>query len=224
MDKGRPLAFNPSFTVHRLLFTVSPCLSFLILLYNIPMTKKYIIEQTITLPTLPGAGWILDIGGGGEGTIGQLCGQRVVAIDIFPRELAEAPGEFLRIIMNAGEMKFLDATFETATTFFFFLFAFPEDRAKILAEIHRVLRPGGRWLLWDVIVPPYPEDGTDLFIVRLKIHLPGGRLIETGYGTPWARMHFSPEEAARLAEEAGFAVVRCEQEDQVFAMEMVRKE
>lgn len=182
--------------------------------------KSFTIEQTVTLPAIPGSGWILDLGGGGEGTIGQLCGQRVVAIDNFQHELADAPGGPLKIIMDAAEMKFLDATFETATTFFFFLYVFPEDRARVLGEIFRVLRPGGRWLLWDVTIPPHPGDDTQWFVVRLKTHLPGGRLIETGYGTPWARMHFSPEEAAQLAQAAGFEVVRCEQQDQVFAMEM----
>jgi hypothetical protein len=58
------------------------------------------------------------------------------------------------------------------------------------------------------------------YVVRLKIHLPGDRLIETGYGTPWERMHFSLDEATRLAQEAGFEMVRCEQQDQVFAIEL----
>lgn len=36
-------------------------------------------------------GSILDIGGGGEGVIGQLYGQQVVAIDKLQEELDEAP-------------------------------------------------------------------------------------------------------------------------------------
>jgi hypothetical protein len=46
--------------------------------------------QSLTLKPVETPGWILDLGGGGEGVIGRLCGERVVAIDrIFYLELVK---------------------------------------------------------------------------------------------------------------------------------------
>ncbi|HEX5807118.1 MAG TPA: class I SAM-dependent methyltransferase, partial [Anaerolineales bacterium] len=103
-------------------------------------------EQTVALDDFAADGFILDIGGGGESVIGQLKGSQVVAIDIFPGELAEAPVGALKIIMDARELKFLDGTFHTATAFFSFMFIHPDDHAKVLEEIFRVLTPNGQFM------------------------------------------------------------------------------
>ncbi|TFF89622.1 MAG: methyltransferase domain-containing protein, partial [Promethearchaeota archaeon] len=63
-------------------------------------------------------GRILDIGGGGEGVIGQLKGAQVVAIDLRADELMEAAdGDYLKVIMDAKQLKFLDDYFDTITAF-----------------------------------------------------------------------------------------------------------
>ena len=49
-------------------------------------------------------GEILDIGGGGEGIIGQLKGDLVIAIDPNSRELEEAPEGGFKIEMNAKDL------------------------------------------------------------------------------------------------------------------------
>jgi ubiquinone/menaquinone biosynthesis C-methylase UbiE len=94
-------------------------------------------------------GWILDLGGGCRGTIGRMKPDQVVAIDISPRELKEAPTNFLKIIMDASDLKFLDGTFNTETAFFSLMYMPPEQHRKIFSETYRVLKPGGRWLIWD---------------------------------------------------------------------------
>jgi len=45
----------------------------------------------------------LDIGGGGEGVIGQMKGKQVIAIDPNRRELEEAADGPLKIVMDARE-------------------------------------------------------------------------------------------------------------------------
>ena len=63
-------------------------------------------------------GFILDIGGGGEGVIGKLMGEKVIAIDFKKEELLEAAEGPLNIIMDARELKFLDESLQTVTAFF----------------------------------------------------------------------------------------------------------
>ena len=86
---------------------------------------------------------VLDLGGGGEGVIGQLRGRQVVAIDTRRQELEEcAPGP-LKIVANAKELPFLDEAFDAITAFFFLMYVSVSDRARVLEEAYRVLRPGG---------------------------------------------------------------------------------
>ena len=47
----------------------------------------YLDQKTVILNDFNAQGYILDIGGGGEGVIGELKGDQVVAIDISKREL-----------------------------------------------------------------------------------------------------------------------------------------
>src|SRR5512137_2386057 len=97
-------------------------------------------RQTVTVPDFPAEGLILDIGGGGEGVIGQLKGKQVIAIDLMKRELESAPpGPLLKIVMDARDLNFLDGTFPTATVFFTFMYIAPADHEKVFREIHRVL-------------------------------------------------------------------------------------
>ena len=50
-------------------------------------------------------GFVLDIGGGGEGVIGRLKGKDVVAIDIRRDELEEAVEGPLKIVMDARDLE-----------------------------------------------------------------------------------------------------------------------
>ena len=163
----------------------------------------------VVLPDFSAEGLILDIGGGGEGTIGRVKGQQVVAIDLSQRELEEAPGEpLLKIVMDARELKFLDRTFATATVFFTFMYINPADHPKVLAEIHRVLRPGGRLLVWDVIFPKRTDPRQTSVVYPVHITLPGGEEVNTGYGVRLGdREGRGAAEFLDLATAAGFEVV-----------------
>ena len=69
-------------------------------------------QQQITLLDPPKGEWALDIGGGGEGTMAQWIGNRVVAIDPSQEELAEAPAGPLKIVMDGSETPFLEDSFD----------------------------------------------------------------------------------------------------------------
>ncbi len=190
---------------------------------EIPEEKIFFTEmQTVTIQDLDVAGYILDIGGGGEGIIGGLKGSEVIAIDLSRRELEEAPAGPLKIVMDARDLQFLDETFHVATSFFTLLYIEPADRKKVFQEIHRVLKPNGRFLLWDTVIPSQGVEEKEFFAVRLKVTLPREE-IQTGYGVPWKDREQDVQYYIDLAEKTGFEVMDREEHDQVYFLELKKK-
>mgnify|MGYP001223851904 FL=1 len=179
-------------------------------------------RQEVTLKPFAASGLILDIGGGGEGIIGQLMGRQVVAIDLLRQELEDAPaGPLIKIVMDARELKFLDATFPDVTIFFTMMYIKEVDHPQVLAEAYRVLAPGGRLRIWDVVFGPRPATGQDIGLVPLLIHLPD-RDVNTGYGNRWPAEPHDEAYYARIAEAAGFRVVARRTERNWCYLEMVK--
>lgn len=179
-------------------------------------------RQEITLAPFAASGLILDIGGGGEGIIGQLMGRQVVAIDLLRQELEDAPaGPLIKIVMDARELKFLDATFPDVTIFFTMMYIKGVDHPKVLAEAYRVLAPGGRLRIWDVVFGPRPATGQDIGLVPLLIHLPG-RDVSTGYGNSWPAEPHDEAYYARIAKAAGFQVMARRTEHNWCYIELVK--
>jgi len=148
---------------------------------------KFIETQHIDLTDVDLKGRILDIGGGGEGIIGQLKGERVVAIDRRESELIEAaPGDYLKIVMDAKELKFLDKSFETATAFFTFMYAPLLDHKKIFQEIYRVLKFGGEFVMWDLTIPKRDIRGKNYYGVNIGVTI-RDKKISTGYAVSWKK-------------------------------------
>jgi SAM-dependent methyltransferase len=186
-------------------------------------------ERIYTFPTLNvvvedfhASGLILDIGGGGEGVIGQLKHQQVVAIDIVKRELEDAPGKpLLKIVMDARDLKFLDDDFSTATVFFTFMYIDAADHEQVFRELFRVLAPGGRLLIWDVIFPKRLNENKEVALFPLKITLPE-KEINTAYGVEWPQEEQGMGHYIALAKKAGFEVITQKEHEGWFFLELMK--
>jgi ubiquinone/menaquinone biosynthesis C-methylase UbiE len=162
-------------------------------------------RQDLIVRDFEASGYILDIGGGGEGIIGRMKPSQVIAIDIEKRELEEAPPGPLKIVMDAADLKFLDSTFDTVTAFFTLMYMPPDVRKKAFAEAFRVMKPGGRWLIWDAVIPTAMEEGTTGPAFFLTLKLPR-ETVRTGYATGWPAQPRDLAYYKSLAQEAGFRV------------------
>lgn len=94
-------------------------------------------------------GSILDIGGGGEGTIGRLYGTQVIAIDNRQEELDEAPEGFEKVLMDARSLDFPDEHFDHVTFFYSLMFMDADTHKQAVSEAARVLKKGGYLHIWD---------------------------------------------------------------------------
>ena len=161
----------------------------------------YLEQQELTVDDFGAEGYVLDIGGGGEGIIGKLKGDQVVAIDPNKRELEEAAAGPLKIIMDARDLQFLDCTFTVATSFFTLMYIKAPDHAKVFDEVFRVLTLGGRFLIWDVVLPQRLDQNKDIVAFPLLVKLRDEE-VSTGYGCPWPDKEQDLAYYAQLAQDA----------------------
>ncbi|MGD8545913.1 MAG: class I SAM-dependent methyltransferase [Candidatus Bathyarchaeota archaeon] len=178
-----------------------------------------ITTQSIKLSSFKIKGFILDIGGGGEGIIGKLNGTHVVAIDTSELELVETKNEALKLVMDATDLKFLPDSFDNCTAFFSLMYVPKSKHSKVFEEAHRVLKDNGQFLLWDVKIPK-TEIKYREFIVPLKVQLPD-ETVETAYGVKWQTQdvnHFK-----ELAEEHKFKVVDEWNKGEILHLKMLKE-
>jgi len=181
----------------------------------------FLEEQEITLSDFASTGFILDIGGGGEGIIGQLKKNHVIAIDPSQSELEEATDGPLKIVMNASETLFLDSSFEVVTSFFTLMYIRASEQENVFREMLRDLVPGGRFLIWDADLPERFETEKEAVAFYLTVNLPD-RKIKTGYGTKWPQQRQDLTHYKALAARIGFQVVKHQKNGQVFFLELVK--
>ncbi|NHK32304.1 MAG: class I SAM-dependent methyltransferase [Asgard group archaeon] len=181
----------------------------------------YIDTQKLVLEEIETIGYILDIGGGGEGVIGQLMHEQVIAIDKNKRELEEAPSENLKIVMDATDLKFLDESFHTVTAFFSFMYMDDVIKEKVFKEIFRVLNSNGKLLIWGVNIPEKSsKEKAKIFVVPLEITIPH-KVIKTGYGSPFRKQ--DKNSIIKMTEKAGFKKLKEEINDQTFYLELIKE-
>ncbi|MCP4764306.1 MAG: class I SAM-dependent methyltransferase [archaeon] len=160
------------------------------------------------------SGWILDIGGGGEGFIGLVKGERVIAIDLSKRELSETKNNALKLEMDARELKFVDNSFNTVTAFFSVLYIKKEEWDAIFSEINRVLKPGGEFLIWDANFKVPSDENKKMIVVPMIVTLPDGKEVDTGYGVQVHSQNLF--DFIKIAEDHKFKVTDKKVVDQTF--------
>jgi len=165
---------------------------------------------------------ILDLGGGGEGVIGQLYGNHVTAIDLHQEELNEAPDGPIKVVGDARNLPFEDASFASATAFYFFMYTKTEDHLRIFQEAYRILRPDGKFIIWDTEIEPQGNRRKSLFIVPVQVKLPD-HTISTAYGTTWKDRVQTQEMFIRIGAEAGFEVINRNQAGKAFYLSFRKK-
>jgi SAM-dependent methyltransferase len=79
-------------------------------------------------------------------------GLRAIGLDLSGTLLQQARSRDVGLLLVQGDMRYLpfaDGSFELVVNFFtsFGYFAEPDEDARVLAEIHRILRPGGCFAL-----------------------------------------------------------------------------
>jgi len=187
-----------------------------------PEQVEMIEGQVVDLTNVELNGRILDIGGGGEGIIGELFGERVIAIDKLKDELEEAPAGPLKVVMDARRLGFLDNAFEAATAFFAMMYMPNADHESVMTELHRVLKPGGLLCIWDVAIPAERPPDKQALVVQPTIKLPGG-IKRPGYGVRWTGRQQDAGYFTRLAGRVGFELVDELVSDRVFSLRFRKK-
>ena len=179
--------------------------------------RAYMLEQqTVEIKPIKTDGFILDIGGGGEGIIGKLNGEQVVAIDKRIKELEETNNPSLKIVMDATELQFLDNTFNVATAFYSMMYIHNEEKPQVFAEVFRVLCKGGTLYIWDTYIPEKADD-KKFFVIPLKVILPD-EIVETGYGVNLRKQDIQTIKS--MAVEAGFRVKQEKKNEHTFYLEL----
>ena len=177
--------------------------------------RRFVVQKAEN----PGQGWVLDLATG-TGDIAALTQRsfpaaQVIGADFSWNMLAEAGKRFASLpihwqVCDANTLPFADNVFESVT--FGYLLRNVDDSLRVLREVQRVLRPGGRVVCLDTTPP---ADNLLLPLVRFyfRFAIPFmGRLIardEAAYSyLTGSTMGFhTAEELASLFREAGFSDV-----------------
>lgn len=166
-------------------------------------------------------GFVLDVGGGGEGTMAKTCGRETVCVDISRTEIGEARSRGAVahwVLCDASSMPFRNDTFDVATFFFSLMYIKTLERKHaVMVESRRVLRSDGLLCLWDAIIREEPG----LSVIFVEADLPNGEKIYTGYGVRGkAEKEQTPDLVSKLALEAGFRVTKESCETAAFYLEL----
>jgi ubiquinone/menaquinone biosynthesis C-methylase UbiE len=139
-------------------------------------------DQNINLRQLSGKGLILDIGGGGEGLVSRIEGERVCALDIRMSEIREAQihGHSSNwFVADGANLCFKDEVFDIVTLWFSLGYISDwNTKREVLEAAHRVLKKSGRLS----IMASHISGSNERFIFWATFTLPDGTRSKIGYG------------------------------------------
>jgi ubiquinone/menaquinone biosynthesis C-methylase UbiE len=146
------------------------------------MSREETEIQDIHLQKLDTDGSILDIGGGGEGLVSRIEGERVCAVDIRMSKIREAqihgaPANW--IVGDGKQLSFQDSSFDMVTLWF--SLGYMRDRnikTRVLEEVRRVLKKQGKVSILASRIPGM----TNQFVFWARFTFPDGTQSQTGYG------------------------------------------
>lgn len=156
-------------------------------------------QHVVIRETPPGS--VIDIGGGGEGVIGQAGGARVVAIDRRGSEIHEAKEKAAHatwVVADATRLPCKSHCLDSATAFFSCMYMSHDVIREAFREAGRALKKGGEFWIWDAHM--VPRGG--VFAIRLHVDVGEQRTINTTYGVRAKEQ--SAAGFAGLLREAGF--------------------
>lgn len=159
--------------------------------------------QKIKLEQVSGKGLILDIGGGGEGLVSRIEGDRVCALDIRMSEIREAQihGHSSNwFVADGASLCFNNEIFDVVTSWF--SLGYMRDwstKRAVLEAAYRVLKKKGRL---SIMASHIPESSKRL-IFWATFTLPDGTLSKTGYGVRGGQNQTLPR-ILELVTDAGF--------------------
>ena len=187
------------------------------------MEERYLEteKQNVTLHNEYSDSSILDIGGGGEGFIGNLYGKNVIAIDQREDELLETDNNAIKLVMDGRDLKFTDENFDVVTLFYSLMYMNKDTKYKVLNEASRVLKKNGVIDIWDIEVPTYNGDGKDIFVAQLNVECMG-ETISTGYGVLLKENEHSKTSIELMLEEIGLTKVKEEKNAQSFRLQYIK--
>jgi len=145
-------------------------------------TRKETPLQKIALEDLPVSGPILDIGGGGEGLVSRIGGNKVYAVDYRISEIREAqihdaPANWL--VADGECLPFKDNVFNLITLWFSLGYMSNWDTKRdVVSESLRTLRKEHRISILDSRIDCKEER----FLFHALFTLPDGVVSKTGYG------------------------------------------
>jgi ubiquinone/menaquinone biosynthesis C-methylase UbiE len=174
--------------------------------------------QKIELKHLPRKGWIIDIGGGGEGLVSRIETSRVCAVDINLDRIREAMihGQVSQWILSDGRMLSVkDERFSAATMWF--SLGYVRDwasKTQVMSEVARVLKQSGHIsILGAKIVCSEVR-----FVLRAHLHLPDGSVSQMSYGMSGGQNQ-DIETVTKLLQETGYSDITCEDNEYWFRIE-----
>jgi ubiquinone/menaquinone biosynthesis C-methylase UbiE len=159
--------------------------------------------QQINLQQFSGNGLILDIGGGGEGLVSRIEGDRVCALDIRMSEIREAQihGHSSNwFVADGANLCFKDEVFDIVTLWF--SLGYMSDwntKRAVLEAAYRVLKKNGRLSIMSSRIP----ESDERLIFWATFTLPDGALSKTGYGVKGGQNQTCPK-ILELVTKVGF--------------------